>query len=79
MPRVESSAVEAVEHDAERNDLIVTFSGGARYVYAGVPAALHAELLASASIGGFVNREIKPNFPARLLTPRSGRGRRSPA
>ena len=77
MPRVESSAVEAVEHDGD--DLTVTFSGGARYLYAGVPPGTYAELLASASIGGFVNREIKPNYPARLLTSRSARGPRSPA
>ena len=75
VPKVDSSAVEAVEHAEGRRELVVTYAGGARYAYAGVPAETFRALLAAESIGLFVNREIKPGYPARRLTGRRGRGR----
>ena len=79
MKRVESSAIEAVGYRGPAKELTVTYAGGATYAYAGVPASLWRALLASDSKGRFVNLEIKPRFPARRLSGRSGSGPRSAA
>jgi hypothetical protein len=79
MRRVESSAVEAVDYKERARRLIVTYSGGATYAYAGVPRASWDALLGAESIGRFVNLEIKPRFPARRLTSRSGSAPQSTA
>ena len=70
MPRVQSTAVEAVEHDPRRRDLIVTYTGGETYAYAGVERTTYEALLAADSIGRFVNDIIKPTHPVRRLTAR---------
>lgn len=67
MPKVESSAVAAVQHDARRRELTVTFVGGARYAYAEVDERTYAALLNADSIGRFVNMVIKPNHAATRL------------
>ncbi|NNM74102.1 KTSC domain-containing protein [Enterovirga aerilata] len=79
MKPVESSAIDAVDYDPKRRKLVVTFAGGATYAYAGVPAAKWKALLAADSKGRFVNREIKPHFPATRLSARSGSSPRSAA
>ena len=79
MPRTESSAVTAVEHDARQRRLIVTFHSGARYAYSGVDETTYAALIQADSIGRFVNLEIKPHYPATLLSGRSGSSPRSAA
>ena len=70
MPQVESSAVIAVEYVEANSTLIVTFTGGGRYAYAGVSCATYQELLAADSIGRFVNATIKPNHKATRLPQR---------
>lgn len=65
MRRVESSSVEAVGFDAERNELTIRFVGGGTYVYAMVPRSVFEALLAADSIGAFVNARVKPRFPVR--------------
>ena len=60
---VESSAVEQVAYDDGRNDLHVEFEGGAHYRYSGVEPDEFHRLLGSASIGAFINRDIKPHHP----------------
>jgi hypothetical protein len=79
MPKISSTAVEAVRFEPRRQRLIVTFQGGARYAYAGVDKATYAALLEAESVGRFVNGEIKPRFPATRLTSRSGSAPRSAA
>ncbi|MGA0598711.1 KTSC domain-containing protein [Enterovirga sp. CN4-39] len=79
MREVESSAVKAVDHDARRRELTVTFASGARYAYSGVTEETYEALLRAESVGRFVNLEIKPRFPARRLSGRSGSGPRSAA
>lgn len=79
MPKVESRAVMSVEHDDEREELIVTFVGGARYAYAGVDELTYAALLNAESIGKFVNTVIKPRCEATRLNDRvpEGKARRA--
>ena len=64
---VDSSNVEAVGHHAGRNELHVRFKGGAHYIYANVPPAIHESLHAAESIGKFIGTHIKPNFTHRRL------------
>ena len=73
MPRpelipVESTAVEAVGYDAAERELYVRFRGTSDgvYVYADVSLQEYQDLLEADSIGGYVNREIKPRHAYRL-------------
>ena len=65
MQPVESSSVDAVGFEAQTNELWIRYMNGATYVYAPVPRSIHRELLASASIGAYVNHHIKPRFGCR--------------
>lgn len=56
MVPVKSSNVKAVGY--ADGDLTVEFVSGGRYVYHGVPAGVHAALMAAESKGAFVLREI---------------------
>jgi hypothetical protein len=76
---IESSAIEALDYEPTRCKLFVTFSGGATYSYAGVPAVKWRDLLAAESRGRFVNTVIKPHYPATLLSARSNSSPRSAA
>jgi len=62
MHRVESSAIERVGYDPAEATLAITFTGGATYLYLGVPPHLYDQLMAAASKGTFVNQIIKPTF-----------------
>jgi two-component system cell cycle response regulator DivK len=62
MPKVDSSAVDRVEHDSDSGALQIWYSGGDRYTYFEVPREVYEALLAAPSIGAFVNGEIKPNY-----------------
>jgi len=60
MVRVKSSNIESVGYDG---DLHVRFKGGDKiYVYADVPAELHAELMRAESAGRFLNQRIKGKY-----------------
>ena len=63
MVPVDSSAVEAVGF--ELGDLYVKYRDGGLYVYLAVPEWLHRDLVNADSIGGFLNREIKPHYECR--------------
>jgi hypothetical protein len=63
MTPVDSSNVEAVGHDPENETLYVTFLGGGTYTYAGVDQQTFEELRDAPSVGSFLNRMIKPNYP----------------
>ncbi len=73
MPRptlepVESEAVEAVGYDAAAGELHVRFRGTpGTYVYEGVTPEEYGDLRAAASLGGHLNKEIKPRHPYRHL------------
>jgi hypothetical protein len=59
---VRSSSVLSVGYDGEQQVLEVEFGNGGIYRYLDVPAEVYRELLKCDSIGGFVNRKIKPFF-----------------
>ena len=60
-----STAIEAVAYDEERRVLIIRFVGGATYTYLDVPLFEYAALMEAESLGGYVNRRIKPNYEVR--------------
>ena len=62
MRKVSSSAVDRVAYDDETCTLDLWYKGGDRYSYFDVPRAIYEALLEAESIGGFVNREIKPHY-----------------
>lgn len=66
-----SSAIAAIDYHASERELIVTFTTGRRYAYAGVSAELHAAFLASGSKGTFFNERIRDDYPAVELTRRT--------
>jgi two-component system cell cycle response regulator DivK len=62
MPKLESSAVDRVEHDEASGTLDVWYKDGDRYSYFGVPRETYDALLAAQSVGAFVNAQIKPHY-----------------
>lgn len=64
MHPVESSAIELVGYDPDEATLAITFTGGATYLYPGVPPDLYDQLMEADSKGTFVNTVIKPTYPA---------------
>lgn len=60
-----SSALERVAYNPAAGELSVWFTGGRRYIYAGVPAELYRALCAAESAGAFVNARIKGRFACR--------------
>ena len=70
MPSVRSTAVERCDYSAKQRRLTVTFTSGAVYGYDGVAPETYEALLGAPSVGTFVNRAIKPNYPAtRIIGP----------
>jgi hypothetical protein len=59
---VNSTAVRSVGYDAENWVLQIEFAGGKVYNYYRVPPDEHAKLVKAASIGTYVNREVKPYY-----------------
>ena len=64
---VESSSVRAVGYDPATFELEVEFHNGRTYRYQHVPIAAYRLLLQAASIGEFVNKQIKPRFEAKAI------------
>ncbi|HEY0412952.1 MAG TPA: KTSC domain-containing protein [Allosphingosinicella sp.] len=58
----QSSAIARGAYDIDAHTLDLWYKGGDRYRYFGVPEAVFDDLLAAASVGEFVNREIKPHY-----------------
>lgn len=59
MKPVKSSNIASVGYDAETKVLRVEFTSGATYNYDGVSQQVHAEMMASSSVGGFLASRIK--------------------
>ena len=62
MPAVESSAILAIDYDAEAARLEVRFASGILYTYADVPAAAFAALLAAPSKGEHFNAHVRGRY-----------------
>ena len=72
MVRVESSMILSVGYDAGKKTMCVLFASGRTYNYQGVPAAVHKELMDSASKGSYMNGNVIECYPTSQM---KGRGR----
>jgi hypothetical protein len=59
---VKSSAIRSVGYDAGNWVLQVEYAGGKVYNYFRVAPQEYAQLMSAASIGNYVNRDIKPYY-----------------
>ena len=59
---VDSSNVAEVGYDEDAMVLEVEFHGGKVYQYHGVPVDVHREMMASGSVGRFLNTRIKGQY-----------------
>lgn len=66
---VDSSAALAVRYNAKRRWLDVEYANGGQYRYFDVPADVHQELLATESIGTYLNQYVKPDYRYIWLSP----------
>ncbi len=60
---VSSSNLSQVCYDAQTTKLEITFHGGGRYRYSGVPQQVYVGLMAAASHGKYFARFIKGRYP----------------
>lgn len=63
MIQVESSNVDSVGYDEMEQILYVRFLTGATYIYKGVNSYEFEGLLNAPSIGSYLHRNIKNNYP----------------
>lgn len=64
---VNSSNVFAVGYDHDLKVLIVQFKDGSVYEYEAVEEAVHDQMMAADSKGGFLHREIKGKYTYRKV------------
>lgn len=64
---MDSTAIQAIDYDAERAKLLVRFQSGERYVYVGVPGEVHRSFLQAPSKGRFFQAEIRDRYPFNRL------------
>lgn len=62
---VYSSNVSSIGYDPETEQMFVTWTKGKRSIYEGVPEDKAAECANAASVGSFLNAEIKPYYTHR--------------
>jgi hypothetical protein len=58
----ESSAIHEVHYLVDESVMVITYKGGAKYYYNGVPAFVAFNLMVAESFGKFVNEHIKPHY-----------------
>jgi len=59
---VQSSTVKSVGYDEKTLTLEIEFVNGNIYQYFDVPHSVHSELMASGSLGQFLNTQIKGQY-----------------
>ena len=64
---VDSAAISEIDYDAERAKLLVRFASGERYVYVGVPGAVHRSFIDAESKGRFFQAQIRDRYPFNRL------------
>jgi len=60
--KVESSNLNAVKYDKEKEELTVEFKGGSQYLYLKVPVHTFDSFIVAESKGKFFHKEIKGKF-----------------
>lgn len=63
-----SAVIRSFDYQPETRDLVITFTTGRRYCYAGVPADVAADFRQAFAKGIFFNQRIRDRFAATELT-----------
>ena len=63
-----STVIRRFDYSPDRRELLIEFTTGRRYVYAGVPQEEVEAMRSAFAKGVFFNRQIRDRFPARELT-----------
>ena len=62
-----SSMVSSISYDSDSQTMIVTFNTGKSYAYSGVPEEVATDAANAASVGEYMNSEIKGRYSYRRL------------
>lgn len=65
---VDSTAIEDIRYEREREKLYVRFRDGDEYVYVGVPGEVHRSFVDADSKGRFFAYEIRDKYPYNKLS-----------
>jgi lysyl-tRNA synthetase class 2 len=72
----QSSHVQAHEYDPESQTLLVQFTNGAMYRYAGVDQTTYDSFSQSSSPGSYLHAKIKGSYPSEMVSAGQKRSRR---
>jgi hypothetical protein len=64
---VYSSMAQSIGYDADREEMIVTWKNGRQSAYSGVPEDVAMNAANAASVGEFLNEEVKPIYAHRYV------------
>ena len=64
MPLVSSSAIGAIDYDAQSRTLRVAFHETGTYSFHGVPRSVYETFLSAPSKGRFFNQHIRDHYPS---------------
>lgn len=59
-----SSHISQYTYDSYRNSLVIKYTSGSQYLYAGVPESVFLRLQMAQSKGKFVHQYIKQGYPS---------------
>ena len=62
-----STMVQSIGYDSETEEMTVVWKNGRRSAYSGVPEDVATSAANAASVGQFINSEIKPNYGHRYI------------
>jgi hypothetical protein len=64
-----STVIRRFDYQPERQELVITFTSGRRYLYEGVPEEEARKFRSAFSKGIYFNRHIRDRYPCRTLDP----------
>ena len=64
---VYSTMASSIGYDAEKEEMYVTWTNGRQSAYSGVPEGVALAASQAASVGQFINSEIKPIYGHRYV------------
>ena len=68
MYHIVSSSIDSIGYEPWAQELFVRFQGNeTTYVYHGIKLETYESLLSADSLGGFINKEIKPRYSVTQL------------
>jgi hypothetical protein len=66
-----STVIRSFDYDASKQQLLVVFRSGRRYIYEQVSEDIYTRLRGAFSKGEFFNRHIRDRYPFRSLDPQA--------